>query len=114
MSALPEKIATVQLHVGSSLPYYALIYIDADGMLHHEVSPQFADCSDSILTPTVTEAFLRAVAKTQKKTPPERSKFNVFGGRIPVSVRLRQENQRLLSKPRLTGLVLLLRTCKTP
>jgi hypothetical protein len=82
MSALPEKINTIQLHVRSRLPYYALIYIDADGMLHHEVSPHFANNSDSILTPRVTEEFLRAVTKTQKYFALERSKFSHTVGRI--------------------------------
>ncbi|KAJ5593858.1 uncharacterized protein N7459_000066 [Penicillium hispanicum] len=54
-------------------PHFALIYIDRDGILRHEASPSIANSRESILSPRVTDAFLRAVAMStetgQSHTP---------------------------------------------
>lgn len=43
-------------------PHFALIYIDRDGNLRQRASQSIAHSRDSILSPRVTDAFLRAVA----------------------------------------------------
>ncbi|KAJ6125284.1 hypothetical protein N7471_012601 [Penicillium samsonianum] len=58
-------MATIQRHIGFFHPYYALIYLDAKGTLHHEVSPSITNNSHSILTPRVMEAFLNATRSAQ-------------------------------------------------
>lgn len=45
-------------------PHFALIYIDQDGNLRHESSPSIADSREAILSPRVTNEFLRAVARS--------------------------------------------------
>ncbi|KAJ5087049.1 hypothetical protein NUU61_008356 [Penicillium alfredii] len=47
-------------------PHYALIYIDADGNLRHQSSQSIADSYQTIVSPSVTDAFLRAVARSRE------------------------------------------------
>lgn len=44
--------------------HFALIYIDRNGNLRHEASSSIAHDSEAILSPRVTNAFLRAVAQS--------------------------------------------------
>ncbi|OQD72632.1 hypothetical protein PENDEC_c020G04837 [Penicillium decumbens] len=46
-------------------PHFALIYIDRDGNLCHEASRSIADSRETILSPRVTNEFLRAVARSR-------------------------------------------------
>ncbi|KAJ5087294.1 hypothetical protein N7456_010910 [Penicillium angulare] len=50
-------------------PHFALIYIDRDGNLRHEASQSVANSRESILSPRVTDAFLRAVARSREPVP---------------------------------------------
>ncbi|KAJ5679893.1 hypothetical protein N7462_008137 [Penicillium macrosclerotiorum] len=50
-------------------PHFALIYLDRDGNLHHEASRSIANSRESILSPRVTDAFLRAVAQSSEALP---------------------------------------------
>jgi hypothetical protein len=43
-------------------PHFALLYIDKDGKLRFEASASIADNCHKILSPEVTDSFLRAVA----------------------------------------------------
>lgn len=43
-------------------PHFALIYIDRDGNLRQEASQSIAHSRETILSPRVRDAFLRAVA----------------------------------------------------
>lgn len=45
-------------------PDFALIYIDRDGNLGHEISPSLYDSREDILSAEVTERFLKAVAES--------------------------------------------------
>ncbi|RAH47227.1 DUF2841 domain-containing protein [Aspergillus brunneoviolaceus CBS 621.78] len=51
---------------GLACLHFALIYIDDSGKLRFEASPSIADSCHSILSPNVTESFLRAVALSGK------------------------------------------------
>ncbi|KAJ6014870.1 hypothetical protein N7540_009461 [Penicillium herquei] len=46
-------------------PHFALIYIDREGNLRHQASQSVAHSRESILSPRVTDAFLRAVASSR-------------------------------------------------
>lgn len=50
---------------------FALIYIDREGNLRHEVSASISDSAQSILSPQVTGAFLKAVAESRTRGFPE-------------------------------------------
>jgi hypothetical protein len=50
-------------------PHFALIYIDRDGNLRHEASHSIANSRESILSPRVTNEFLRAVARSRDPGP---------------------------------------------
>jgi hypothetical protein len=49
---------------GLSYPHFALVYIDRDGNLRHEVSRSIAHSSQIILSPEVTNEFLSAAEKS--------------------------------------------------
>ncbi|RAQ70069.1 hypothetical protein COH20_008194 [Aspergillus flavus] len=49
--------------------HFALIYIDENGKLRFEASPSIASNCQSILSPNVTDSFLRAVALSNKGDP---------------------------------------------
>ncbi|KAJ5884682.1 hypothetical protein N7495_009192 [Penicillium taxi] len=51
-------------------PHFALIYIDRDGNLRQESSQSLANSRDSILSPRVTDMFLRAVAMSGETESP--------------------------------------------
>ncbi|EAW06990.1 DUF2841 domain-containing protein [Aspergillus clavatus NRRL 1] len=51
---------------GLSYVHFAIIYVDHSGKLGFEASPSIADSCQSILSPSVTETFLRAVAISSK------------------------------------------------
>ncbi|KAJ5707393.1 hypothetical protein N7488_007194 [Penicillium malachiteum] len=46
-------------------PHFALIFIDREGNLRHQASQSVAHSRESILSPRVTDAFLRAVASSR-------------------------------------------------
>jgi hypothetical protein len=46
-------------------PHFALIYIDRDGNLRYEASRSIANSRETILSPHVTNEFLRAVARSR-------------------------------------------------
>ncbi|KAJ5190201.1 uncharacterized protein N7498_009186 [Penicillium cinerascens] len=50
-------------------PHFALIYIDRDGNLRHEASRSIANSRETILSPRVTNEFLRAVARSSDLGP---------------------------------------------
>ncbi|KAI9932630.1 hypothetical protein MW887_008878 [Aspergillus wentii] len=54
----------------ATCPHFALIYIDLDGKLRFEASPSVANSYQTILSPNVTETFMRAVAISDKGDPP--------------------------------------------
>lgn len=45
-------------------PHFALIYIDRQGNLRHESSLSVANSRETILSPLVTDEFLRAVQRS--------------------------------------------------
>ncbi|KAJ5292138.1 hypothetical protein N7478_001389 [Penicillium angulare] len=55
----------------NSLEHFAIVYIDRQGNLRHEVSPSLFDSGRSILSPKVTGAFLKAVAESRTSSFPE-------------------------------------------
>ncbi|KAJ6126574.1 hypothetical protein N7523_002186 [Penicillium sp. IBT 18751x] len=52
-----------------SYPHFALIYIDREGNLRHEASRSIANSRETILSPRVTNEFLRAVARSRDSGP---------------------------------------------
>jgi hypothetical protein len=54
---------------GLSSIHFALIYIDESGKLRFEASPSIVNSCQSILSPNVTDTFLRAVALSNKGDP---------------------------------------------
>lgn len=54
---------------GQAYRHFALIYIDRDGNLRHEASPSVAHSRETILSPRVTNEFLRAVAQSGEASP---------------------------------------------
>lgn len=50
-------------------PHFAIIYIDRYGNLRHETSQSIANSREIILSPWVTDAFLRAVARLKEVIP---------------------------------------------
>ncbi|KAJ5216244.1 uncharacterized protein N7498_002651 [Penicillium cinerascens] len=50
-------------------PHFAIIYIDRYGNLRHETSQSIANSRETILSPWVTDAFLRAVARSKEVVP---------------------------------------------
>ncbi|KAJ6010315.1 hypothetical protein N7451_001727 [Penicillium sp. IBT 35674x] len=50
--------------------HFALIYIDQNGVLRHEVSQSLMDSRDTIFTPRVKDEFLRAITKSTDLVPP--------------------------------------------
>ncbi|KAJ5292207.1 hypothetical protein N7478_001458 [Penicillium angulare] len=64
MSHQPQQCPNFREH-------FALIYIDRKGNLRHEVSASIFDSAQSILSPQVTEAFLKAVAEPRTNSFPE-------------------------------------------
>ncbi|OGM42760.1 hypothetical protein ABOM_008176 [Aspergillus bombycis] len=69
--------------------HFALIYIDENGKLRFEASPSIASNCQSILSPNVTDSFLRAVALSNKGDPgvigSPRLNQEHMGGRSPMS-----------------------------
>lgn len=53
-----------------AFPHFALIYIDRDGNLRQEASQSIAHSSETILSPRVRDAFLRAVAMSNNGPSP--------------------------------------------
>ncbi|KAB8234294.1 DUF2841 domain-containing protein [Aspergillus alliaceus] len=76
---------------GLSSIHFALIYIDENGKLRFEASPSIANNCQSILSPNVTDTFLRAVALSNKGNPgvigtgSPRSNQDHMGGKSPLS-----------------------------
>ncbi|KAJ5240497.1 uncharacterized protein N7469_002088 [Penicillium citrinum] len=54
-----------------AFPHFALIYIDWEGNLRHESSPSIANSRKTILSPRVTDEFLRAVARSRNAISPK-------------------------------------------
>ncbi|KAJ5292318.1 uncharacterized protein N7443_008271 [Penicillium atrosanguineum] len=52
-----------------SYPHFAIIYIDREGNLRHEASRSIANNRETILSPRVTNEFLRAVARSRDSGP---------------------------------------------
>lgn len=50
-------------------PHFALIYIDRQGNLRHESSLSVANSRETILSPLVTDEFLRAVHRSSGAAP---------------------------------------------
>ncbi|KAJ5982092.1 hypothetical protein N7451_012192 [Penicillium sp. IBT 35674x] len=46
--------------------HFALIYIDKEGNLHHEMSPSISASRQTVLSPQVTTEFLKAVAESNE------------------------------------------------
>ncbi|KAJ5743785.1 hypothetical protein N7533_008655 [Penicillium manginii] len=77
-------------------PHFALIYIDRQGNLRHESSLSVANSRETILSPLVTDEFLRAVQRSSAATP-SHSRFElgapptyhpVASGQTPVSTQI--------------------------
>lgn len=56
---------------GQSYMHFALIYLDDSGKLRFEASPSIASSYQSVLSPNVTDSFLRAVALSNKSGTPK-------------------------------------------
>ncbi|CAI7668131.1 unnamed protein product [Penicillium pancosmium] len=82
-------------------PHFALIYIDRQGNLRHESSLSVANSRETILSPLVTDEFLRAVQRSSGAPPsgatPSHSQFElgapptyhrVTSGQTPVSTQI--------------------------
>ncbi|PWY88316.1 hypothetical protein BO70DRAFT_331650 [Aspergillus heteromorphus CBS 117.55] len=71
---------------GLACLHFALIYIDDSGKLRFEASPSIANNCQSILSPNVTDSFLRAVALSGKGDPSKMlGKTHEIRGRSPLS-----------------------------
>ncbi|PLB50062.1 hypothetical protein P170DRAFT_404792 [Aspergillus steynii IBT 23096] len=56
---------------GQNYMHFALIYLDEGGKLRFEASPSIASNCQSVLSPNVTDSFLRAVALSNKNGTPK-------------------------------------------
>lgn len=56
----------LQQHDREIAQHFALIYIDREGNLRHEMSPSISNCAQAILSPQVTRQFLKAVAESSE------------------------------------------------
>lgn len=54
---------------GLTSMHFALIYMDEDGKLRFEASPSIVNNCQTILSPNVTDNFLRAVAMSGQGVP---------------------------------------------
>ncbi|CAI7678947.1 unnamed protein product [Penicillium pancosmium] len=70
----------------TSAQYFALIYIDQFGEIHHEVSPSIIPYRDAILSPQVKAEFLKAAANStevsQRRPSLEDASFQLFPDKL--------------------------------
>ncbi|KAJ5100831.1 hypothetical protein N7456_006883 [Penicillium angulare] len=78
------------------LEHFALIYIDREGNLRHEVSASIFDSAYSILSPQVTGAFLKAVAepRTSSQLEPFKASLASNAPRTPEKRAIQREIRR--------------------
>lgn len=66
---IPTGMSTNNQQNSPEYPHFALIYIDRQGNLRHESSLSVANSRETILSPLVTDEFLRAVQRSSGATP---------------------------------------------
>lgn len=66
---IPTSMSAQNQQNSPEYPHFALIYIDRQGNLRHESSLSVANSRETILSPLVTDEFLRAVQRSSGATP---------------------------------------------
>lgn len=89
---------------GLAYPHYALIYIDSDGNLRHEASRSVANSREAILSPRVTNEFLRAVVRSggavaSHSRCKSHTEWNPYGESDPTQLSRAHRHHRIKEQP---------------
>ncbi|KAJ5101061.1 hypothetical protein N7456_007113 [Penicillium angulare] len=82
------------------LEHFALIYVDREGNLRHEVSASIFAGAQSILSPQVTGAFLKAVAESRTDSFPEPPDNQVVRTTVSLAPNVPREAEKRAIEPK--------------